>query len=177
MRKAAVLQSPAYYSSGPCNSLRFLTQNYRKFCRIQNVPVYLQFHPRVRTVIPVRMIQFVRATALTMAFLSLHAPAAFADCAKDFYGEVFCGAGRCARDREGVVWCSRFYDGDAQSTREGTVHCGKGRCAATSSGDIFCSSEIGGTVLVDLKGRVRCQGRCEPASATNCVNSLADSAR
>ena len=123
------------------------------------------------------MIQMVGATVLTVASLSLHAPAAFADCAKDFYGEVFCGAGRCARDREGVVWCSRFNDGDAQSTREGAVLCGKGKCAATSGGDIFCSSDTGGTVLLDLKGRVRCQGRCEPASAANCGNALADSAR
>lgn len=126
---------------------------------------------------PVRMTQLAQTAALTVALMSLHAPAAFADCAKDFYGEVFCGAGRCARDREGVVWCSRFHDGDAQTSREGAVLCGKGKCAATSRGDIFCSSQSGGTVLVDSKGRVRCQGRCEPASAANCENSLADSAR
>lgn len=117
-----------------------------------------------------------RTGAVLLAFLWLLAPAASADCAKDFYGEVFCGAGRCARDKEGVVWCSRFYDGSAEVTRAGAVLCGKGRCANTSGGDIFCSSAAGGAVLKDAKGRVRCQGRCEPAIEANCENSLAGSA-
>ena len=99
-----------------------------------------------------------------------------ADCATDSYGDVYCGGGRCMRDQSGVVWCSRFYQGGVQTTRDGSVVCGKGQCARSSRGEVFCSSVVGGAVLKDSKGQVRCMGQCEPATSANCENTRADSA-
>jgi hypothetical protein len=110
-----------------------------------------------------------------LAILWLLAPASSADCSKDASGEVYCGGGSCVADRQGKIWCSRYYEGDAQSTRDGRVLCGKGHCAKDSYGEIFCSSERGGTVVKDSQGRVRCYGRCERATADNCENTRADS--
>ena len=104
----------------------------------------------------------------------LMAAIASADCIKDLRGEVYCGAGRCIVDSKGTVWCSRHYKGDAEKTLDGRVLCGKGQCAKDIDGHVFCSSEIGGAVLVDSRGRVRCYGRCEPASADDCENTRAD---
>ena len=100
-----------------------------------------------------------------------------AECLKDRLGEVYCGAGRCERDREGVVWCSRFDDGDARVDRDGAVLCGRGRCASTLRGDVFCSTVPGGAALKDREGRVRCEGSCEAASAALCESTVAGSAR
>ncbi len=111
-----------------------------------------------------------------LAILCLLAPAASADCARDFYGEVYCGGGRCLQDRNGTIWCSRAYEGGAEKTREGSVLCGKGQCAKNSSGQIFCSSVVGGAALKDSRGRVRCYGQCEPATAAQCENTRAGSA-
>jgi hypothetical protein len=105
----------------------------------------------------------------------LTATVTFADCKKDLYGQVFCGAGRCLVDKDGLVWCSRHYDGGAAITLDGQVLCGIGRCAKDKHGQIFCSSEIGGAVLVDSRGRVRCFGQCEPATRNNCESDVADS--
>ena len=99
-----------------------------------------------------------------------------ADCGKDLRGEVYCGAGRCVVDIKGTVWCSRYYDGAAERTLDGQVLCGKGQCAKGVDGLVFCSSEVAGAVLVDSRGRVRCYGQCEPATADKCVSSRADSA-
>jgi hypothetical protein len=100
---------------------------------------------------------------------------ASADCAKDLSGEVYCGAGQCAVDRKGIVWCSKYYDGDAELTMDGRVLCGKGRCAKRSDGKAFCSSEVGGAVLMDSRGHVRCYGQCEPATADMCEHTRAGS--
>ena len=97
-----------------------------------------------------------------------------ADCVQDMHGEVYCGAGHCLIDREGRVWCSRYYEGGVVRTLNGQVLCGKGQCAKDINGRAFCSSEIGGAVLVDTHGRVRCYGRCESASIGNCENTRAD---
>jgi len=96
-------------------------------------------------------------------------------CLKDRYGEVYCGAGRCRTDSDGLVWCSRYYDGDAERTSDGRVLCGKGHCTKRSDGQVFCSTEVGGTVLVDSKGRVRCYGQCQPAAVDMCENTVAGS--
>ena len=106
----------------------------------------------------------------------LMADITYADCVKDLRGEVYCGAGRCIVDSTGTVWCSRHYDGDAKLTLDGHVLCGVGQCAKNSAGQVFCSSELGGAVLIDSRGRVRCYGRCEPATADNCENTRADTA-
>jgi len=117
---------------------------------------------------------FLRFGLLVMAMLM--AAITFADCIKDLRGEVYCGAGHCLVDSNGIVWCSRYYEGDAEKTLDGRVLCGKGHCAKNIDGEIFCSSEIGGVVLVDSRGRVRCYGQCEPASADNCESTRADGA-
>jgi hypothetical protein len=118
-----------------------------------------------------RQIRIVCRGGVLLAALCLLAPASSADCSKDSSGEIYCGGGRCLTDRQGTVWCSRFYDGDAQPTRDGSVLCGKGDCAKDSRGEIFCSSEKGGAVARDSEGRVRCYGRCERATAENCDSS------
>lgn len=109
-----------------------------------------------------------------IGMLFLLASGASADCAKDSYGEVFCGGGRCQYDRNGNVWCSRHFLGGVERTRDGRVLCGKGQCAKDLQGRIYCSSVVGGTVLRDSSGRVRCYGRCEPATAEQCENTRAD---
>lgn len=116
---------------------------------------------------------FVGTGLLVMALLI---PAiASADCIKDMRGEVYCGAGRCVADEDGIVWCSRYYNGDAVRTMDGHVLCGKGQCTKRSDGQAYCSSEIGGAALIDSRGRAHCYGKCEPASAEMCENSRAGS--
>ena len=124
-----------------------------------------------------RDFQLIRWSGGLLVILSLLAPAVSANCAADKHGEVYCGLGLCMRDRHGVVHCSRFYDGGAATTREGQVLCGKGACVSTSRGKVYCSSMERGAVLIDKKNRIRCQGRCEPASAKYCEATRADSVR
>lgn len=111
---------------------------------------------------------------LSVLALSL-AGIASAGCIKDLRGEVYCGAGRCLVDNKGVVWCSRYHEGDAKKTLDGRVLCGKGQCERDINGAIYCSSVISGAVLVDSRGSVRCYGQCEPATAESCENTRADS--
>ncbi len=117
----------------------------------------------------------IRSTG-TLAIVLLSSPVAFAECASDLHGEVYCGGGCCIRDRKGIVGCARSYEGGAQTTRDESVLCGKGECAKSSRGQILCSSELGGAVLKDTRGRVRCYGRCERASAEQCVHIRAGGA-
>ncbi len=120
-----------------------------------------------------RTVRLVRQGAGLLTILCLLAPTAAADCARDAYGEVYCGAGRCMHDRNGTVWCSRYYEGGVERTRDGAAVCGKGQCAKNSRGQIFCSSVVGGAVAIDSKGRVRCYGRCERPIVAQCENSRA----
>jgi hypothetical protein len=98
-----------------------------------------------------------------------------ADCLKDRYGEVYCGAGRCLVDHKGIVLCSRYYDGDAERTSDGQVLCGRGQCVKRSDGLVFCSTEVGGAALLDSRGSARCYGQCEPATVEMCENTRAGS--
>ena len=98
-----------------------------------------------------------------------------ADCLKDQYGEVYCGAGRCRAQSNGIVWCSRYYDGSAEHTSNGQVVCGKGQCVRLSNGSVFCSTEVGGAVLLDSSGSARCYGQCVPATVEMCENTRAGS--
>jgi len=107
---------------------------------------------------------------------SLIATVTLADCRKDIHGEVYCGAGRCLIDKNGTVWCSSYYEGDAEITLDGQVLCGKGQCAKDVDGRVFCSSKIGGAVLIDSRGRVRCYGQCEPGTTDKCESTRADTA-
>lgn len=112
--------------------------------------------------------------ALLMSMLVIPAITS-ADCLKDSRGDIYCGAGKCLIDSSGIVWCSRYYDGDAKGNSYGQVLCGKSQCARCSDGSIFCSTEVGGAVLLDSKGRVRCYGQCEPATPEMCENTRAGS--
>jgi len=115
------------------------------------------------------------AGILLLVMLLVIPTISFADCQKDRFGEVYCGAGRCLSDSTGTVWCSRYYDGDAQRTSDGQVICGKGQCTKRSDGLVFCSTEVGGAVLIDSNGNVRCYGQCEPATLEMCENTRAGS--
>ena len=70
--------------------------------------------------------------------------------------------------------CSRFIDGGVAMTREGRVLCGKGTCVSSPQGRVYCSALEQGSALIDSRGRVRCQGRCEPARAEYCETRRAD---
>ena len=120
-----------------------------------------------------RHIHFLSGAIGALAVLWVLASTASADCATDSRGEVYCGGGACRADREGTVWCSRYYKGGAERTRDGTVVCGKGQCAKDSRGRIFCSSEVAGAVLIDSAGRVRCYGGCERATPQHCEHTRA----
>ncbi len=109
-----------------------------------------------------------------LAILCAIPSAAFADCARDSRGEVYCGQGRCMNDRQGVIWCSRYFEGGAERTQDGRVVCGRGQCARDIRGEIFCSTVESGPVLRDSRGRVRCYGQCERARPQHCENTLAD---
>lgn len=100
---------------------------------------------------------------------------ASADCLKDRYGEVYCGAGRCLADMDGIILCSRYYDGYAERTSDGLVVCGKGQCVKRSDGLVFCSTEVGGAALLDSSGNARCYGQCEPATKEMCETTRAGS--
>lgn len=118
-----------------------------------------------------RRLSRLAAAVLTMSLAAI----ASADCMRDLRGEVYCGAGRCLVDNEGKVWCSRHLDGDAEKTLDGRVLCGRGDCERDVEGEMFCSSVVAGAVLIDGRGRVRCYGECEPATAENCESTRADS--
>lgn len=98
-----------------------------------------------------------------------------ADCLKDRYGDIYCGAGRCLIDRNGIVWCSRYYEGDIERTSDGRLLCGKGHCIKRSDGIVFCSTEVGGTVLLNSRGYARCYGQCESGTVEMCENTRAGS--
>ncbi len=116
----------------------------------------------------------IHATLIALAILA--PPGVLADCARDSRGEIYCGAGRCARTPDGRIFCSRFDDGGAQITRRGEIVCGRGECARAFDGTVHCSTATRGSVLKDSRGRVRCEGRCEPGSASLCESTVADRA-
>ena len=108
-------------------------------------------------------------TSLAVLFsLSFLAPSANADCVKDRSGNVVCGAGQCAADIRGVVYCAQA-GGGAIWDRHGDVVCGAGSCAKDSYLEVWCSREPGGGAAVDSYGKVKCLGEWEPASAERCV--------
>lgn len=111
----------------------------------------------------------------TLAIFWVFAPESLADCKKDIKGEVYCGRGDCLRSTDGIVWCSRFEDGDAVLTRDGVVVCGRGDCEKDSAGEVFCSKERGGAVLKHRDGSVRCFGQCERATVDYCESTVAGS--
>jgi len=95
--------------------------------------------------------------------------AVFAACDTDRFGVVYCGRGDCAKDRQGNVFCSRYFYGDALKDKNGDVVCGKSQClAGTRFDDFYCSTVEGGGVKLDRLGAVKCYGGCEVASSSMC---------
>jgi hypothetical protein len=93
----------------------------------------------------------------------------FAACERDRFGEVYCGLGKCAQDKEGHIFCSKYLHGDAINDKYGNVVCGKGQCLpSTDFNESFCSVIEGGGASSDREGHIKCYGGCEKASPTMC---------
>lgn len=90
-----------------------------------------------------------------------------ADCIRDRYGKVVCGAGQCEKDQYGKVYCARA-GGGALRDRYGQVKCGTGYCARDREGEVWCSREPGGGAAVDTYGEVKCLGGCELGAMALC---------
>jgi uncharacterized low-complexity protein len=92
---------------------------------------------------------------------------AHADCVRNQYGEVVCGAGQCERDQYGEVFCAQT-GGGALRSRYGKVMCGTGLCGRNRDSEVWCSTVPGGGAAVDSYGEVKCLGGCEPGTAERC---------
>jgi uncharacterized low-complexity protein len=90
-----------------------------------------------------------------------------AECLRETSGETICGAGPCANDRSGRVFCATERFGSAMRDREGEVVCGLGRCTRDLTGQITCSREVGGDAVRGIDG-VKCFGGCEIATPAYC---------
>jgi len=101
---------------------------------------------------------------LTLTALS-HVNAA--DCIKNQNGDVVCGKGQCATDQYGKVFCAK-EGGGALKDQYGNVKCGVGNCAIDDMGQVQCSTQAGGGAATDSYGKVKCLGRCQPASRQLC---------
>lgn len=94
-----------------------------------------------------------------------------AACETDRFGVVYCGRGDCAKDREGNVYCSMYFYGDALMDKNGDVVCGKSQCLpSVKFDDFYCSTIEGGGTKLDRMGFVKCYGGCEKASSSMCEN-------
>jgi hypothetical protein len=95
----------------------------------------------------------------------------FAACDTDRFGVVVCGQGDCAKDRQGNVFCSKYFFGDALKDKNGNIVCGKSQCiSGTKFDDFYCSTQEGGGAKLDRLGDVKCYGGCEKASSLMCEN-------
>ena len=93
----------------------------------------------------------------------------FAACETDRFGVVFCGRGDCAKDRQGNVFCSKYFYGDALMDKHGNIVCGKSQCLfGAKFDDFYCSTVEGGGAKLDRLGDVKCYGGCEKASSSMC---------
>ena len=91
-----------------------------------------------------------------------------ADCVKDQDGKVVCGAGQCATNQYGKVFCAK-EGGGAVRDRFGGVKCGVGMCAEDNFGTVKCSNQPGGGALRESSGKVKCLGACQNGSAQRCA--------
>jgi hypothetical protein len=108
-------------------------------------------------------------TALVLALLiALASEPAAAACMQDRWGQTICGAGPCARDREGEVYCAPTRFGSVARSINGQLRCAPGQCVRTLGGDDICSDVDGGGAVKQLDGTVRCQGSCITASPDMC---------
>ena len=98
-----------------------------------------------------------------------------AACDTDRFGVVYCGRGDCAKDKEGNVFCSKYFYGDALTDKYGDVVCGKSQCLpSVKFKDFYCSTVEGGGTKLDRLGAVKCYGGCEKATSSMCENVKAN---
>jgi hypothetical protein len=87
---------------------------------------------------------------------------------QDRWNQVICGAGPCARDREGEVYCAPTRFGSVTRSRYGQLRCAPGQCVRTIEGEDICSDVDGGGAVKRVDGTVQCQGGCIQASPELC---------
>ena len=104
---------------------------------------------------------------LSLLFIGFALPHAHAECLRESSGQTVCGAGPCANDRSGQIFCASERYGAAVRNRQGEVVCGLGQCIKDIYGQILCSSEPDGDVFKGIDG-VKCVGGCEPATPEHC---------
>ena len=107
-----------------------------------------------------------RPGVITGVILALSVFTVDADCIKDHYGNVVCGAGQCT-DQYGKVFCAQ-PGGGALRDRYGNVKCGTGYCERDREGEVWCSRTQGGGAAIDSYGKVKCFKGCEPGTAERC---------
>jgi len=108
-------------------------------------------------------------TAVTLALLvACGAVPARAACMQDRWGHAICGAGPCARDREGEVYCAPTRFGSVVRSLYGELKCAPGQCVRTLRGEDVCSDVDGGGAVKQVDGTVRCQGSCIAATTESC---------
>jgi hypothetical protein len=100
--------------------------------------------------------------------LLLVSPFSYADCLQASSGQVFCGAGSCKLNDSGIVSCSMYRFGGAESNLQGRVKCGRGQCLQNSTGSVVCSVEEDGGAAINTGGQVKCYGGCEPGDESMC---------
>lgn len=111
------------------------------------------------------MVKTVATLALVFACCS---DAAWAACMVDRWGQAVCGAGPCARDRDGEVYCAPTRFGSVVRSLYGEIRCAPGQCMRTLKGEDICSNVDGGGAVKLLDGQVRCEGACIPATPEQC---------
>lgn len=115
--------------------------------------------------------RMIKSILVLLILLGIH-QSVFAACEINRFGDVYCGRGNCALDKNGNVSCSRYFLGDAVLNKQGNAVCGKGKCVLSTKFDNFyCSAIESGGAAVDRLGIVRCYGGCEPASASKCEST------
>jgi hypothetical protein len=108
-------------------------------------------------------------TAVTLAFPVACCPVPVrAACMQDRWGQIICGAGPCARDREGEAYCAPTRFGSVVRSIYGQVRCAPGQCVRTLKGEDICSDVDGGGAVKQVDGTVRCQGACIAATTEQC---------
>jgi hypothetical protein len=89
-----------------------------------------------------------------------------ADCVKNQYGAVVCGAGQCEKDQYGKVFCAPNGGGAVRD--KGAIKCGAGYCEKDSQSQVWCSTQKGGSASRNSYGEVKCLGGCEVGSTELC---------
>jgi hypothetical protein len=109
-----------------------------------------------------------RQTVTLLLFALLGLPSlSTADCIRDRYGQIVCGAGECVPDQDGNIFCAPV-GGSALRDNHGEVFCGVGECTKDQKGKIWCSTVPGGGAATSAYGEVKCYKGCEAATQERC---------